>query len=126
MAPSVPASLGPVSTYFERSDELKRSHPFAAHHLRLFGVELAMKMKRADAGHFLLAQMDILEAEKKQPSCTNPPTVQKAVPTAPPAPPPRAEMRSATHCRPRRRAASCQAACCPYLLRRPRRRRRSR
>uniref|UniRef100_A0A7S2GTW5 DUF676 domain-containing protein n=1 Tax=Haptolina brevifila TaxID=156173 RepID=A0A7S2GTW5_9EUKA len=81
---TTPAALGPVCTYFERADELKKAYPFAANQLRLFGVELAMKMKKPDAGRFLMAQMDVLEAEKMQPSFTTPPSVQQAVPVAPP------------------------------------------
>ena len=85
---ATPASLGPVCTYFERADELKKAYPFAANQLRLFGVELAMKMKHADAGRFLMAQMDLLEMEKTQPSCTTPPSVKQAVSVPPPPPPP--------------------------------------
>jgi len=61
---SVPHSLVPVETYFTRANELSGPHPFVAYHVRKFGFELAMKMKGADAGQFLLAQMEILEKEK--------------------------------------------------------------
>lgn len=47
-----------------------------------------MKMPHADAGRFLMAQLDILETQKKRPECTTPPPVQKAFAVAAAAPPP--------------------------------------
>mmetsp|Transcript_23508 Transcript_23508/g.60074 ORF Transcript_23508/g.60074 Transcript_23508/m.60074 type:complete len:335 (+) Transcript_23508:66-1070(+) len=62
---AMPHSLQPLETYFTRANELNGAHPFVAHHLRLFGFELAMKMKGNDAGSFLLAEMEKLEVEKR-------------------------------------------------------------
>ena len=86
-----PPLLAPCSTYFDRAEELKAVQPFVSHHLRLFGVEMCMKMAghgQAEAGRFLLAQMDTLELEKKEPKFTTPPTKRKAVTVAPPSAPP--------------------------------------
>ena len=88
---AVPLAIAPCATYFLRADEMKAVQPFVAHHLRLFGVEMAMKMSSRDAaaGRFLLTQMDNLEAEKKEVKFTTPPTARKAFTVAPPpAPPP--------------------------------------
>ena len=88
---SLPYSLQPLDTYFTRADELSGPHPYVAHHLRLFAVELAMKMKGPDANQFLLTQMDILEKEK---GSVEPPLYQPPLcpdpnwkPPPPPAPP---------------------------------------
>ena len=89
--PTAPPAIAPCSTYFERADELKGVQPFVAHHLRLFGVEMAMKMAghgQADAGRFLIAQMDVLEGEKKDGKFKTPPTTRKAFKVAPTRAPP--------------------------------------
>jgi hypothetical protein len=39
-----PPSLLGVRTYFLRAEELKLSRPYVAHRIRLFAVELAMKV----------------------------------------------------------------------------------
>ena len=87
---AAPLSIAPCSTYFERANELKAVQPFVSHHLRLFGVEMAVKMaghRQPEAGRFLLAQMDILEVEKKDAKFTTPPTVRRAFTIAAPPPP---------------------------------------
>ena len=98
MSATAPASIAPTSTYFERANELKAVQPFVAHHIRLFGLEMAMKMsnKSTDAQRFLLSQMDILELEKKDSKFTTPPTIRKAFTVSPPAPPPAPPSASAS------------------------------
>ena len=92
---AAPHSLKPVETYFMRANELSGAHPFVAYYVRKFGFELAMKMKGPDAGNFLLAQMEILEAGKgtiKPPLYQPPPYPDPNwKPPPPPAPPPQAE-----------------------------------
>jgi hypothetical protein len=87
---SVPYSLQPLETYFTRANELSGPHPYVAHHLRLFAVELAMKMKGPDANQFLLTQMDILEKEKGtvEPPLYQPPLCPDPNWKPPPPPPP--------------------------------------
>ena len=104
---SVPPSLEPIRTYFDRASELKSQHPFVAHYVRLFGMELAMKLRHNDAGPFLLdqarcvahcsrahcaqcelrsglfSQMEQLEKEKVQ---IKPPKIRVAAPAASAAP----------------------------------------
>jgi len=81
-----PDAILPCATYFQRADELKGVQPFVAHQLRLFGVEMAMKMSgRSEAGRFLMTQLDALEAEKKEAKFTTPPTTRKAFTVTPPA-----------------------------------------
>ena len=88
-----------------RADELSSSHSFVAYHLRMFGVELSMKMKGRDAGPFLLAQMELLEQEKgkvKPPMHQPPPypdpnwTPPTPALPAPPPPAPTAEAAADT------------------------------
>jgi hypothetical protein len=87
---SIPYSLQPLETYFTRANELSGPHPYVAHHLRLFAVELAMKMKGPDANQFLLTQMDILEKEKGtvEPPLYQPPLCPDPNWKPPPPPPP--------------------------------------
>ena len=79
MSSAVPPSLAPCATYFDRATELAGPYPFVSHQLRLFGIEIAMKMPHPDAGRFLMAQMDTLEVQKKDRKFTTPPSIRKAV-----------------------------------------------
>ena len=87
--PALPASLEPVRPYFDRAAELAASQPMVAHHLRVFGMQLAMKIRHADAGAFLMAVIELLEKEKQAGLPLPPPkTIMRPVAAPAPAPAP--------------------------------------
>ena len=50
---STPSTFRPYRAYLERADELQRSNPLAAYHLRLFAAEIGVQLR---------AQMPMAEA----------------------------------------------------------------
>jgi len=89
--PPTPPSLAPLAPYFDRAAELQTSQPMAAHYVRVFAMQLALKLKQKDANAsgFLMALMELLEKEKAAGLPLPPPkVVTRPAPAPAPAPTP--------------------------------------